>query len=255
MVRENQVIRAGLFCLLVLSNQVYAYSAQDFAIYIFLPVCGVGCVIIAVASCVMGGIPAGLAVLVIYPKSVGISITGTAVAGAVVGKTVKNLISDKSELQAQVNQLTPLANTTTQALQNASTLQQSNTNLVSRVTAQDAQITDLQQANRDLVSQVATQNAEIIRLDTANTNLVSQVATQNAEIIRLDTANTNLVSQVTGLQQANRDVEARMEARMEARFAAIQACSISDVQTRSSTRTNSLVDSVSSSPAGFSILS
>ena len=217
MLRENQIIRLGLLCcLLVLSNQVYAYSAQDFAIYIFLPVCGVGCVIIAVASCVMGGIPAGLAVLVIYPKSVGISITGTAVAGAVVGKTVKNLISDKSELQAQVNQLTPLANTTTQALQNASTLQQSNTNLV---------------------SQVATQSTQIIA--------------QNTQITDLQQSNARLISQVTGLQQANRDVEARMEAR----FAAIQACSISAVQTRSSTRTNSLVDSVSSSPAGFSILS
>ena len=61
-------------------------------------------------------------------------------------------------------------------------------------------------------------------------------------------------AKIKGLEQANRYLGARMEA-MENRFGEMQASPISGVPSRSPTRTNSLVDSVSSSPAGFSIIS
>ena len=60
--------RVGVCCLLVLSNQVYAYSVKDAAFYSLLPMIAIGALDIAIKSHTAGGLRAGLAVTV-YKKS------------------------------------------------------------------------------------------------------------------------------------------------------------------------------------------
>ena len=199
MVRENQVIRAGLYCLLVLSNQVYAVdnqaSGNDIMKYCqeqFTEFCRLANEKIGYKGVVIGGVAISIAggCFILYVTG-GYAVVGTWLMEKVGGTYIFRKLSSKLGYDVVKNGL--------------------------------------------------------------GLSIIPGKGICGL-LFGLIVAEKGIGKEIADLKQANRDLEARMEA-MEARFAAIQACSISAVQTRSSTRTNSLVDSVSSSPAGFSILS